>query len=106
MKNTQLTSHSTVKDCMPSHKVKIKIKMKAFVFTTSITEALLFTSTLKVLVGQFGKKKNKRHPNLKGRSKTVSICTCHVWHIEYSKESTHTQKKKLSELIKEFNKAE
>ena len=53
-------------------------KLKAFPIRSGIKKSpfssLLFNIVLEVLVRQLGKKRNKRHPNWKGRSKTVFIC--------------------------------
>ena len=46
------------------------------------------------------RRRNKRHPNQKGRNKTVFICRWLEMYIENPKDST----KKLLELINEFSK--
>ena len=61
---------------------------------------LLFNIVLEVLARAISQeKRNKRHPNGKGRSKTISICRWH-FSIEDPKDFT----KKLTELMNEVNK--
>ena len=47
------------------------------------------------------RERNKRDPNWKGRSKTITVCTQHdTIYLDNHKDAT----RKLSELIKEFGK--
>ena len=67
MKNPQLTSYSIVKDW----KLKLGTKQGC------LLSPKLFDTELEVLARATEKKENKRRPNCKGRSKTISV---HRWH--------------------------